>query len=146
MGLRALIFGKPKPSPVVIIRNRLGEEIDRVEGVRDLWGQDLRGRQWQHADLRGMILDGANLEGANLFGARLVNTSFCRANLRGAEVSFAKADGANFFRANLDGCLMYRTEVRNACFDDTKITDDSDVPNWRCPYSDKPTKRIIYCP
>jgi hypothetical protein len=27
------IFGQTKPVPVVIIRNRLGEEIDRVEGV-----------------------------------------------------------------------------------------------------------------
>jgi hypothetical protein len=47
MGLLALIFGKSKPLPMVIIRNRLGKEIDRVEGVRDLWGQDLRGRQWR---------------------------------------------------------------------------------------------------
>ena len=147
----ANLFGlKPKPVPVIIIRNRLGEEIDRVEGVRDLWGQDLRGRQWAHADLSGMLLDGANLEGANLLGARLVNTSFCRANLRGAEVSFAKADGANFFRANLDGCLMYRTEIRNACFGEAKITQDSDIPNWRSSYADKrdfatlswPTSRI----
>ena len=141
MGLLALIFGKPKPAPVVIIRNRLGEEIDRVEGVRDLWGQDLRHRQWAHVDLSGMYLDGANLEGANLFGARLVKTSFCRANLRGAEVSFANAEGANFFRANLDACLMYRTEIRNARFDEAKITHDSDVPNWRTSNADKPIKR-----
>ena len=136
------LFGlKQKPVPVIIIRNRLGEEIDRVEGARDLWGQDLRGRQWAHADLSEMLLDGADLEGANLSGARLVNTSFCRANLRGAEVSFAKADGANFFRANLDGCLMYRTEIRNARFDEAKITHGSDVPNWRTGYTDKPIKR-----
>jgi uncharacterized protein YjbI with pentapeptide repeats len=125
---------------LLIIRNRLGEEIDRVEGARDLWGKDLRGRQWAHADLSGMLLDGADLAGANLLGARLVNTSFCRANLRGAEVSFAKADGANFFRANLDGCLMYKTEIRNACFDEAKISHDSDVPNWRTSYADKPNQ------
>jgi hypothetical protein len=34
MGLLARIFGKPKPARMVIIRNRLGEEIDRVEGAR----------------------------------------------------------------------------------------------------------------
>lgn len=63
---------------VVIIRNVLGEEIDRVEGVRDLWGGvDLRGRQWDHADLAGLRLDGANLED----GARFVKTSFARCNL-----------------------------------------------------------------
>ena len=49
-------------STVVIIRNVLGEEIDRVEGARDLWGKvDLRGRQWQHADLSGAWLDGPGL-------------------------------------------------------------------------------------
>jgi hypothetical protein len=142
MGLLAQIFGKPKPAPCVIIRNVLGEEIDRVEGVRDLWGQDLRGRQWPHVDLSGEILDSANLEGANLLGARLVNTSFCHANLRGAEVSFANADGAKFYRADLSGCLMYRTQVRHANFDESKITHDSDIPSWRTSYAaDKPIKR-----
>ena len=34
------LFTTPKPTPVVIIRNRLGEEIDRVEGVHDLLGRD----------------------------------------------------------------------------------------------------------
>jgi hypothetical protein len=88
-----------------------------------------------------MFLDGVDLEGANLFGARLVKASFCRANLRGAEVSFANAGGANFYRANLDGCLMYRTEIRNACFDEAKISHDSDVPNWRTSCADIPIKR-----
>jgi hypothetical protein len=58
----------------VIIRNVLGEEIDRIP-ARDLYNQDLHGKQWMHADLSGMSLFGANLEGANLFGARLVRTS-----------------------------------------------------------------------
>lgn len=141
MRLLAQIVGEAKPAPVVIIRNRLGEEIDRVEGVRDLANQDLRGRQWPHVDLSGMFLDGANLEGANLFGARLVNTSFWHANLRGAEVSFADAQNANFFRANLDGCFMYRTSIRNASFDEATITHASDIPNWRVPYADKRIKR-----
>jgi uncharacterized protein YjbI with pentapeptide repeats len=80
------------PAAVVIIRNVLGEEIDRIP-ARDLYNQDLHGKQWMHADLSGMSLFGANLEGANLFGARLVRTSFYRANLRGAEISFADATG-----------------------------------------------------
>jgi hypothetical protein len=67
MGLLAQIFGKPKPVPVVIKRNRLGEETDRVVGVRDLANQDLRGRQWPHVDLGGMFLDRANVESASLW-------------------------------------------------------------------------------
>ena len=51
MGFLSDLFSGPKSKPVVIIRNVLGEEIDRREGARDLWNQDLRGRNWSHADL-----------------------------------------------------------------------------------------------
>jgi uncharacterized protein YjbI with pentapeptide repeats len=122
-------FKAPKPTPPgVIIRNRLGEEIDRVEGVWHLTNADLRGRQWLHADLSGISLDGADLEGANLFGARLVNTSLSRCNLRNAELSFSDATGANFRSANLDGCLMYRSETALARFDEALLNEHSDVP------------------
>jgi hypothetical protein len=64
-------FAKPKPTPPrVIIRNVLGEEIDRADGVWHLENADLRHRQWAHADLTGMSLDGANCEGIFLFGCR----------------------------------------------------------------------------
>ena len=93
-------FSPPKPAPVVIIRNVLGEEIDRIP-ARDLYNQDLRGKQWMHADLSGMSLFGANLEGANLFGARLYRTDFQKASLRGAELAFSYAAGANFLYSAL---------------------------------------------
>jgi hypothetical protein len=52
MGFFSDLVGAPKPAPVVIIYN-MHEEIDRVEGVRDLWGKvDQRGRQWAHARSR----------------------------------------------------------------------------------------------
>jgi len=122
-------FAKPKPTPSgVTIRNRLGEEIDRVEGVWDLTNADLRHRQWAHADLSGMSLDGSNCEAINLFGARLVKTSFSRCNLRNAEISFSNATGADFWRANLDGCKMYRSETRLAHFREARISADSDIP------------------
>jgi hypothetical protein len=82
-------FNTDKPAaPVVIIRNVLGEEIDRVP-ARDLYNQDLHGKQWMDADLSGMSLFGANLEGANLFGARLYRADFQKASLRGAELAFS---------------------------------------------------------
>jgi len=126
-------FSTPKATstPVVIIRNVLGEEIDRVEGVWDLTNADLRHRQWAHSDLSGMSLDGANCESIDLFGARLVRTSFCRATLRNAELSFSDATQANFRRANLDGCLMYRSEITLARFDDAVLSESSDIPGVR---------------
>ena len=105
-------FAKSKATPPgVIIRNVLGEEIDRVEGVWHLTDADLGRRQWAHADLSGLSLDGANCEGINLFGAHLVRTSFSRCDLRNAELSFSDATSANFRRANLEGCLDHRMKV-----------------------------------
>jgi uncharacterized protein YjbI with pentapeptide repeats len=125
-------FAKPKPTPPgVIIRNVLGEEIDRVESVYHLAGADLRRRQWPHADLSGLSLDGANCEGINLFGARLIGTFFCGANLRNAELSFGDATCANFQNAKLECCLMYRSETLGAHFDQAIISPASDIPGMR---------------
>lgn len=98
-------FSKTKPAaPGVTIRNVLGEEIDRIEGVWHLENAELSHRNWPHADLSGLYLDGANCEGINLFGARLIKTSFPRCNLRAAEISFANAYGtscANLFLSSV---------------------------------------------
>jgi len=97
----------------VIIRNVLGEEIDRVEGVRDLWGDvDLRGRQWCHAELSGMWLDGSDLTGANLLGARCIGTSFARCNLKNANLAYARIEGASFRQADLDGADLLYTDIK----------------------------------
>ena len=125
-------FAKPKPPAVgVIIRNVLGEQIDRVEDVRDLVNADLRGRQWTHADLSGMSLWGAKLEGANLMGARLVRTSFYKANLRDDEISYADAWGADFQNADLVGASLYRSNVKWARFDGALVDERTDIPGWR---------------
>ena len=121
-------FSKPKPEPPgVIIRNVLGEIIDRVEGVWSLENADLRQRQWQHANLSGLSLAGANCEVIQLFGARLVKSSFTRCNLRNAELSFSDATSANFRDANLDRCLLYHAETRHASFYGAVITPSSDI-------------------
>jgi uncharacterized protein YjbI with pentapeptide repeats len=125
------MFCKAKPTPFVVIKNVLGEEIDRVEGVWDLINADLRGRQWPHADLSGLSLDGANCELINLFGSRLVRASFCRANLQKAELSFSDATGANFGDANLEGCMMYRSETKLARLDGAVLNENSDIPGRR---------------
>ncbi len=125
------VFSKPKPAPVVIIRDRLGREIDRLEGVWDLSNQNLKGRQWAHAELSGLSLDHADCEGINLFGARLVKTSFSGCNLRDAEVSFSDATRANFQNAKLQGCKMYRSETSLAHFDGAVFSERSDIPGLK---------------
>jgi uncharacterized protein YjbI with pentapeptide repeats len=129
-------FSPPNPAPVIIIRNVLGEEIDRIP-ARDLYNLDLRGKQWMHADLSGMSLFGANLEGANLFGARLYRTDFQKASLRGAELAFSYAAGASFRHADLRGCSFYRAEIglgrqhSSADFTDALVNEATDIPEHK---------------
>jgi uncharacterized protein YjbI with pentapeptide repeats len=133
MGFLSDLFSAPKPKAAVIIRNVLGEPID-VVNARDLSGQDLRGRNWSHADLSGLSLYGAQCDGINLLGARLYRTDFRRASLRGAELAFSYAAGANFRGADLRECSLYRAEIglsrrhSSADFTDALVNEVSDIP------------------
>jgi uncharacterized protein YjbI with pentapeptide repeats len=130
-------FSAPKPVPCVIIYNVLHEEIDRIEGARDLWNQDLRGRQWQHADLSGLSLFGAQCDGINLFGAQLYRTDFQKASLRGAELAFSYAAGASFRCSDMRGCSLYRAEIglgrrhSSADFTDALVNEATDIPEHK---------------
>jgi uncharacterized protein YjbI with pentapeptide repeats len=135
MGFLSDLFGTtPKPTPMVIIRNVLGEEIDRVEGVWRLAGLDLSRKQWPHADLSNVSLCGAQCDGINLFGARLFRTDFQNASLRGAELAYSYAAGASFRRSDLRGCSLYRAEIglgrrhSAANFTDALVNEASDIP------------------
>jgi hypothetical protein len=90
-------FPPPKPAPVVIIRNVLGEEIDRIPAW-DLCNQDLHGKQWMHADLSNISLAGANCEGINLFGARLVHTAFLQSESTGRRALVLERGGGRLPR------------------------------------------------
>jgi uncharacterized protein YjbI with pentapeptide repeats len=113
------------------VRGRAATEIPVQAFFALRSGQDLRGRNWGHADLSGLSLAGANCEGINLFGARLVKTSFCRTNLRCAEISFADATGADFRNADLADAVMYRTETALAHFEASLLSEHSDIPGRR---------------
>jgi uncharacterized protein YjbI with pentapeptide repeats len=136
MGFLSELFSAPKLKHVVIIYNVLHEEIDRIP-ARDLYNQDLRGKQWMHADLSGMSLFGANLDGANLFGARLHRTDFQKASLRGAELAFSYAAGASFRGSDMRGCSLYRAEIglgrrhSSADFTDALVNEASDIPEMK---------------
>jgi uncharacterized protein YjbI with pentapeptide repeats len=122
------LFTAPKPMPSVVLKNVLGEVLLEIPGRCDLIGATLQGLNLAHVDLSGLSLSGANLEGANLFGARLVRTSFYRANLRRAEISFGDATGADFRHADLTDVAMYHTEIRSARFENSLLSELSDIP------------------
>jgi uncharacterized protein YjbI with pentapeptide repeats len=121
------MFSKPKPVPVVIIRNRLSEEIDRVEGW-NLEHKDLRNRNWRHVDLRGQCLDGSDLSGSNLLGADLRRASLKNCRLVGCEISYADVSGCDFSGSNMVGCLLYKSETQRAKFHNVVLSEELDVP------------------
>ena len=93
MGFFADLFGTATPAPVTIVRNVLGEEIDRIRWCN---GEDLRRHVNALGALSEMSLFGAQCDGINLLGARLFRTDFQKASLRGAELAFSYAAGASF--------------------------------------------------
>jgi hypothetical protein len=117
--------------PGVIIKNVLGEVIDRVEGVWHLTNADLRGRQWQHVDLSGVSLDGSDLSGTNMIGANLSSASLRNCKLVGCEISYANVSDCDFSGSDLSGCLMWRTETYGARFDKIQMDQTSDIPNMK---------------
>jgi uncharacterized protein YjbI with pentapeptide repeats len=133
VGFLSDLFSTPKPKPVVIIRNVLGEQID-VVNARDLSGQNLRGRNWNHADLSGLSLWEARCDGIQLLGARLYRTDFQKASLRGADLAFSYAAGASFRGSDMRGCSLYRAEIglsrrhASADFTDALVNEASDIP------------------
>lgn len=120
-------FAKPKPTPGVIIRNRLGEEIDRAEGWT-LEHKDLRLKDWRHVDLHEASLDGSDLSGTNMLGADLRGASFRHCKLIGCEMSYADVSGCDFSGSDLRGCLMWRTETHGAKLRGVLLSEDSDIP------------------
>ena len=121
-------FTKPKPTPPgVIIRNRLGEQIDRVQGW-NLERKDLRNRDWSHVDLSGQCLDGSDLSGTNMLGADLRWASLNNCKLVGCDISYADATGSDFSGSNMVGCLLYRSETQRAKFHNVVLSEESDVP------------------
>jgi uncharacterized protein YjbI with pentapeptide repeats len=121
-------FTKPKPTPpTIIIRNVLGEEIDRVEGW-NLEHKMLRNRNWAHVDLSGLVLDGSDLTGSNMIGANLRGASLRYCTLVGCEISYADATGCDFSGSNMVGCLLYRSETHGAKFRDVTLSEESDIP------------------
>lgn len=120
------MFSKPAP-PVIIIRDRLGREIDRVEGW-NLERKELSNRDWRHIDLRGQCLDGSDLSGTNMLGADLRGASLNNCILVGCEISYADASGCDFSGSNMVGCLLYRSETQRAKFNKIVLSEESDVP------------------
>jgi uncharacterized protein YjbI with pentapeptide repeats len=121
-------FTKPKPTPPgVIIRNRLGEQIDRVQGW-NLERKDLRNRDWSHVDLRGQCLDGSDISGANMLGADLRGASLNNCKLVGCEISYADVSGCDFSGSNMVSCSLYRSETQGAKFHKVLLSEESDVP------------------
>ena len=86
--------------------------------------EDLRGANFNGADLCDLDLSGRDLSGIQLFNADLRGTNLQDANLEGAELSTANLEGAildgahckraGFGRANLSHASLFRTDLEEA--------------------------------
>jgi len=122
--------------PVVIIRDRIGREIHRIEGARDLVGANLKDLNLAHADLAGQSLFGANCEGTILIGALLDRTDFSRACLRGSDLYLSSVLGTGFCHADMRGASLYKAETGwpftrkypSADLTEALVDESSDIP------------------
>jgi uncharacterized protein YjbI with pentapeptide repeats len=85
-------------------------------------GQDLRGVQWNGAQLSGSLFDEADLTGASLRGGNLENTSFNDARLGHADLSGAVLVNSDFNNARLSGARLVRARVINTDFIEADLT------------------------
>ena len=144
MGFLSNLFGSPRPTPVVIIRDRLGREIHRIEGSRDLVGSNLKGLNLAHADLVGQSLVGANCEGTIFVGARLDRADFSKASLRRADMYLCSVLGTRFCQADMRSASLYKADVGSkkkpcADFHEALVDETTDIPGRK--YSG--TMRVI---
>jgi uncharacterized protein YjbI with pentapeptide repeats len=144
MGFLANLFGSQKPTPFVIIRDRLGREIHRIEGARDLVGANLKDLNLAHADLAGESLFGANCEGTIFVGARLDRADFSKANLRRADLYLCSALGTRFRQTDMRSASLYKADIGSkkkpyADFHEALVDETTDIPGRK--YSG--TMRVI---
>lgn len=122
-----MIFFSPKPVPFVIISDRLGREIDRVEGW-NLERKELRDRDWRQIDLQGQCLDGSDFSDTVMLGADLRSASPRYCNLAGCEISNADVGGCGFTGSDMAGCLLYRSETHLAKIHNVLLSEETDIP------------------
>lgn len=80
----------------------------------DLSGRDLRGIQLFNADLRGANLQDSNLEGAELSTANLEGAILDGANCKQAGFGRANLNQASLFRTNLDHATLTQANLEHA--------------------------------
>lgn len=86
-----------------ILRNHKHWILEDIDG----WG-DMR------ADLRGVNFQGANLYAVDLYGAILQGANLYGANLQEADLREAELQGANLYGANLHGANLREAELQGA--------------------------------
>ena len=137
-------FWQEESKPDVVICDRLGREIPRIESARDLVGANLKDLNLVHADLAGRGLFGANCEGAVFVGARLDRVDFSKANPRGADMYLCSALGTRFRQSDIRRASLYKADIGSkkrpsADFHDALVDETTDIPGRK--YSG--TMRVI---
>jgi uncharacterized protein YjbI with pentapeptide repeats len=80
----------------------------------DFSGADLRGAIFDETEMRGVKMCGADLRGAYLFGADLRRADLSEADLRGADFECAQIELTDFWQAKIEGADFNWTQVPRA--------------------------------
>jgi len=101
-----------------------GGGVGNSLSFKDLSGQDLHGKKYIKADLRGINVEKADLSGASLFGALLIDAKMAGANLSNASLESTDLQGADLHDAILAGAMMTNAQMmRIKNIDNTDWTD-----------------------
>jgi uncharacterized protein YjbI with pentapeptide repeats len=101
-----------------------GGGVGNSLAFKDLSGQDLRGKKYIKADLRGINLEKADLTGSSLFGALLIDAKMAGANLTNADLESTDLQGADLHDAVLAGAMLTNAQMmRISNIDNTDWSD-----------------------
>jgi uncharacterized protein YjbI with pentapeptide repeats len=137
-------FWQEESKPVVVICDRLGREIPRIESAPDLVGANLKDLNLVHADLAGRGLFGPIAKAPSLWVPRLDRVDFSKANPRGADMYLCSALDTRFRQADIRRASLYKADIGSkkrpsADFHDALVDETTDIPGRK--YSG--TMRVI---
>jgi uncharacterized protein YjbI with pentapeptide repeats len=90
-------------------------------------GAELQGALLNYAHLEGASLNGTHLQGASLQGALLQGASLDGASLQGALLQGAQVQGAS-----LANVFTWRTDAREAVWEETRVINPETRPKYEC--------------
>jgi hypothetical protein len=119
---------KRAKSPVIEIKNVLGEIIIRIPG-RDLSRKDFRGLCFDGAVLDGFEFWGSVFDGCSMVGVRASRTSFRHCSMKDVDLSSSRLEKSLFACAHLEGASLHKSNISKASFEGAWVSSETAIPD-----------------